>query len=66
MLTDLLDEKQIKDVKEILTHPLTDEIEKTKRLKSYLSWFRKELEEKEVLPEYLAYLLIHLHNEGKL
>lgn len=65
ILTDLLNEKQIKTVRLILNSedPWKDQIT---RLKQYLNGFRAELEAKEVLPEYLAYLLIHLHNEGKL
>lgn len=64
-LQDLLSAEQLKHVQALLNNDDSD-YNKTVRLKNYLAANRAELEAKEVLPEYLAYLLIYMHDEGKI
>lgn len=56
-LSDILDDEQIRVVVGIL-NGAGDSVKKAAALKSYLGGFRKKLEAKEVLPEYLAYWLV--------
>lgn len=57
-LGDLLTEDQIQRVADILNSDI-DDIQRVAELKLYLGQFREQLESKQVLPEYLAYALVH-------
>jgi hypothetical protein len=58
-LQDLLTKDQIQAVVDILNRPNLDDIAQTKLLKDYLRQYAQQLEAKGVLPDYLAYVLIH-------
>lgn len=54
---DFLTDAQIKKVEEILKSP---ELEQIHKLKKYLSSIQPPLEEKGIIPDYLAYILYSL------
>jgi hypothetical protein len=58
-LSALLTKDQIQAVVDILNRTNIDEIAQTKLLKEYLRTFDAQLQAKGVLPDYLAYVLIH-------
>jgi anion-transporting ArsA/GET3 family ATPase len=58
-LGDLLTKDQIQAVVDILNRTNIDEISQTKMIKDYLRQFDAQLQAKGVIPDYLAYVLIH-------
>lgn len=58
-LGDLLTKDQIQAVVDILNRTNIDEIAQTKMIKDYLRQFDAQLQAKGVIPDYLAYMLIH-------
>lgn len=63
VLSELLNDEQIKMVTKILNRKDTPDTLKTSELKLYLEKYRVELEAKGVLPEYLSYVLIAKHQQ---
>lgn len=58
-LTDLLTREQIQETGRIIAiHEDEDEVELVKRLTAYYETFQKELEEKGVIPGYLALIVV--------
>lgn len=58
-LSEILDDEQVARVTQILNSP-GDSIQMVQELKEYLIQFREHLEnEKGVVPEYLAYAIVH-------
>lgn len=59
-LSELLTPAQIKAVKAIIKAE-PDSLRRVKKLKAYLAEFKDELERKGVAPDYLAYVIEHIH-----
>ena len=59
LLTDLLTEEQIKEVERIVAQHGDDMFEASNHLRRYLEAFKAQLEEKGVIPGYLAYVIVY-------
>ena len=64
-LSELLDNAQINRVTAILNGS-GDDIAKTRALKDYLNQFREQLEAKGVLPDFLAYAIMHVASNPRI
>lgn len=64
-LGDLLNDQQVQGVVDILNSNQPESVI-IHNLKAYLNEFKDELEKNGVVSDYLAYVLLYLHQTGKL